>query len=140
MRNGAEGSQALSFILALVLLTAVGAAAEEDELVRPAIPSPTMAGTVSQATDPQPIGGLPNPTYPEAAKADGWAGACKVQLKISAEGEILEITLFESSGREDADAAALEAAAATEWKPGTDSAGKPITQHVTVTFTFDPGD
>ena len=139
MRNGTSG-RAILFLIALLIPALCTGVFAEDELIRPSIPSPTIAGAVSQAKDPQPVGGLPAPDYPEAAKAEGWEGSCKVQLKISAEGEILDIVLFESSGRDDADAAALEAAASTEWIPGTDGAGKPITQHVTVTFTFDLGD
>ncbi len=124
----------LSLVLLLVLPTL---SAGDDEIGRAAVPLPGVTTSASLAREPQPVGALPAPVYPEAAEAEGWEGSCKVRLRISAEGEILSAEIAVSSGREDTDQAALDAATSVAWRPGTDQAGKPLTQDVTLSFNFE---
>ncbi len=85
--------------------------------------------------EPQIIGSIPKPSYPEAARDAGWQGECRVGIYVSDTGEVLRVRVLNTSGRNDADQAALAAARTTSWEPAMKS-GRPIAAEVAVTFEF----
>ncbi|MCD4733479.1 energy transducer TonB [bacterium] len=86
--------------------------------------------------DPTPIGGLPEPTYPESARDAGWEGDCMVGLYIDESGSVRKAWIIRSTGREDADANAITAARGSNWNPGMQG-GRAIARQISVTFRFE---
>ena len=86
--------------------------------------------------DPKPIGGLPEPVYPESARDAGWEGDCMVGLYIDESGSVRKAWIIRSTGREDADANAIAAARGSNWNPGTQG-GRAIARQISVTFRFE---
>lgn len=86
--------------------------------------------------DPKPIGGLPEPAYPESARDAGWEGDCMVGLYIDESGSVRKAWIIRSTGREDADANAIAAARGSRWSPGTQG-GRAIARQISVTFRFE---
>jgi len=89
-------------------------------------------------TAPVPAEPLEAPAYPPGAAAAGFEGECSVSLLINGSGEVGEAWIAQSSGREDVDRAALEAAGATRWKPAT-LEGVPVSSRLTIPYRFELG-
>ncbi len=86
--------------------------------------------------DPKPIGGLPEPVYPESARDAEWEGDCMVGLYIDESGSVRKAWIIRSTGRSDADENALAAARGSNWSPGTQG-GRAIARQISVTFRFE---
>jgi TonB family protein len=97
-----------------------------------------VAGAAVNYTAPVPTEPLTPPAYPPEAAAAGFEGECSVSLLINASGEVGESWIAQSSGREDVDRAALEAAGATLWKPAT-LEGVPVSSRLTIPYRFELG-
>lgn len=91
--------------------------------------------TSDVSREPQVIGSVPRPQYPEAARSAGWQGEARVGVFVSETGEVLRVRILNTSGRTDADQAALEAARSTRFEPAMRS-GRPVQSEVAVTFEF----
>ncbi len=108
-------------------------------------PTPGEGETTEVATEPEPeipptfpkIRKLVIPAYPEAAKLVGAEGAVFVQVVIGVNGKVKGATIVKSFGNPACDAAALGAARATEWIPGTKN-GKPAEMTQTYPIRFPP--
>ena len=94
---------------------------------------PTADQTV---VDPTPVGGLPEPAYPESARDAGWEGECTVGLYIDESGGVRKAWIIRSTGRQDADDNAIAAARGSNWNPGTQG-GRAIARQISVTFRFE---
>jgi peptide/nickel transport system substrate-binding protein len=77
------------------------------------------------------------PAYPEAAKLVGAEGSVFVQVVIGTNGKVKSAKIVKSFGNPSCDAAALTAARATEWVPGTVN-GKPAEMTQTYPIRFPP--
>ncbi len=77
------------------------------------------------------------PAYPEAAKLVGAEGTVFVQVVIGINGKVKTASVVKSFGNPACDAAALAAARATEWVPGTKN-GKPADMTQTYPIRFPP--
>jgi len=98
----------------------------------------SVAGATVNYTAPVPAEPLEAPAYPPEAAAAGFEGECSVSLLINGSGEVGEAWIAQSSGRQDVDLAALEAAGATRWKPAT-LEGVPVSSHLTIPYRFELG-
>jgi TonB family protein len=82
---------------------------------------------------------LPEPATPpgvrEFIEQTGESLSCSVGIYLSAAGEVLRVRIINSTGRPDADAAALEAARKSQWEPALQN-GRPIAREVAVTYRF----
>jgi len=96
------------------------------------------AGAAVNYTAPVPMEPLEPPAYPPGAAEEGFEGECRVSLLIDGSGEVGEAWIAQSSGREDVDRAALEAAEATRWKPAT-LEGVPVSSRLTIPYEFELG-
>jgi TonB family protein len=92
-------------------------------------PDPTLGYTPPKAVF------APEPEYPQLLKEAGWSGSCTVCLYISERGEILKVWILRSSGKAEADLAALAAAESSRWEPASE-AGLDIPKSVSVTYEF----
>ncbi len=77
------------------------------------------------------------PEYPEAARLVGAEGNVFVQVSISADGKVKKARVVKSFGNPVCDAAAMSAAKATTWIPGTKN-GKPVEMIQTYPIRFPP--
>lgn len=77
------------------------------------------------------------PAYPEAAKLVGAEGSVFVQVIIGTNGKVKSAKIVKSFGNPSCEAAALSAARATEWVPGTVN-GKPAEMTQTYPIRFPP--
>ncbi len=92
-------------------------------------PDPTKGYTPPKAVH------APEPDYPQLLREAGWSGSCTVGLYISEKGEILKVWVIHSSGKTEADLAALDAAESSRWEPASE-AGIAIPKSVSVTYEF----
>jgi len=92
-------------------------------------PDPTQGYTPPKAVH------APEPEYPQLLREAGWSGSCTVGLYISEKGEILKVRILRTSGKEEADLAALAAAESSRWEPASE-AGLAIPKSVSVTYEF----
>ncbi|MCX7022826.1 MAG: TonB family protein [bacterium] len=92
-------------------------------------PDPTQRYTPPKAVF------APEPEYPQLLKEAGWSGSCTVGLYISEKGEILKVWILRSSGKAEADLAALAAAESSRWEPASE-AGFDIPKSICVTYEF----
>jgi peptide/nickel transport system substrate-binding protein len=108
-------------------------------------PTPGEKETTGVVTEAEPeipptlpkIKKLVVPAYPEAAKLVGAEGTVFVQVVIGADGIVKGASVVKSFGNPSCDAAALSAARATEWIPGTKN-GKPAEMTQTYPIRFPP--
>jgi len=75
------------------------------------------------------------PGYPEDARKAGIEGTAIVEVTLSADGAVLGCSLATSSGNALLDAAAVGAAQASKFAPGT-KGGKPAVMKIMVPFRF----
>ena len=75
--------------------------------------------------------------YPEKALDEGFGGEILFELIISAEGEILDVSI-EQSLREDMDEAATAAIQRYIFSPALDESGIPVSSVITYRFVFEP--
>ncbi|HUT97535.1 MAG TPA: energy transducer TonB [bacterium] len=85
-------------------------------------------------TQPEKIS-APDPVYPPALKAEGWSGTCSIGLYIDEAGNVGKVWVIRSTGKAEADQAAIEAAWASQWEPATQN-GVPIAQKISITYEF----
>jgi len=78
---------------------------------------------------------LAQPVYPESARKAGIEGTAIVEVTLSADGAVLGCSLATSSGNALLDAAAVGAAQASKFAPGT-KGGKPAVMKIMVPFRF----
>lgn len=78
----------------------------------------------------------PKPAYPRAAREAGWEGTVLVRIRINTDGSATVLSVRQG-GRDDVNAAAVEAAAARQYKPARDANGVPISIVRDVRVTFD---
>ncbi|MBT3228721.1 MAG: TonB family protein [Candidatus Marinimicrobia bacterium] len=96
---------------------------------------------VFQAYDvpPQPVGGYAaiqeNVKYPELARESGIGGTTIVQVTINAQGKAGNSLVLRSAGDESLDAAAVNAAMATEWIPAQQE-GSPVGVRISIPIVF----
>lgn len=77
------------------------------------------------------------PLFSDAARAAGEHGKVVIDGKIGADGGLIDAVVTTSSRSAMLDAAALEAATASRYRPYRDGAGKPIALPVRLPFGFD---
>lgn len=77
------------------------------------------------------------PVFSDAARAAGEHGKVVIDGKIGPDGRMIDAVLFQSSRSASLDAAALEAATASRYRPYRDGAGQPYALPVRVPFSFD---
>ena len=77
------------------------------------------------------------PAFGDASRAAGEHGKVVIAGKVGADGRLIDAAVFRSSRSPTLDAAALEAANASRFRPYRDEAGKPIALPVRVPFSFD---
>lgn len=113
---------------------------EPDELSS-IVPPPLNDNVVFQAYDvpPQPVGGYAaiqeNVHYPELAREAGIGGTTIVQVTINAHGKAVSSLVLRSAGDESLDAAAVNAAMATEWIPAQQK-GSPVGVRISIPIVF----
>jgi protein TonB len=78
---------------------------------------------------------LATPAYPRRAARLGQEGTARVEIALSAEGEVIEIRILESSGHRLLDEAAIRAARAGRYRPATRD-GRAIASVLVVPFEF----
>lgn len=75
------------------------------------------------------------PTYPRRARRRGVEGIVQVKMSVSAAGAASDAVVVSSSGSDDLDRAAVEAALGTRFRPGT-RGGSAVSGEVVLTFDF----
>lgn len=116
---------------------------EKDEGELTAEPTPEETTEVVKEPEPEIPPTLPElkkfviPEYPEAAKLVSAEGSVFVQVLIGVDGKVKRAVIVKSFGNPACDAAALTAAKATEWIPGTKD-GKPAEMIMTYPIRFPP--
>jgi TonB family protein len=85
---------------------------------------------------PQPVD-IPQPAYPEQARAAGATGHTTVDVLVGIDGKVDSALIQESSGHAVLDSAALKAARRARYKPGTQF-GVPVRVWLNVTYRFPP--
>ncbi len=108
-------------------------------------PKPEKKETTEVVKEPEPeilptlpkIKRLVIPEYPEAAKKVGAEGNVFVQVLIGVDGKVKKAKIVKTFGNPVCDAAALGAARATLWIPGTKN-GKPVEMKQTYPVRFPP--
>jgi TonB family protein len=78
----------------------------------------------------------PDPVYPPMLKEAGWSGTCSIGLYIDESGNIGKVWVIRSTGKPEADQAAIEAAWASQWKPATQN-GVPIAKKISITYEYE---
>ncbi|OGD71839.1 MAG: hypothetical protein A2Y64_08315 [Candidatus Coatesbacteria bacterium RBG_13_66_14] len=86
-------------------------------------------------TPPEKIS-APEPVYPPMLKEAGWSGSCSIGLYIDEAGNIGKVWVIRSTGKPEADQAAIEAAWASQWRPATQN-GVPIAKKISITYEFE---
>jgi len=97
-----------------------------------------VVGAAVNYTAPVPTEPLEPPAYPPGAAEAGFEGECRISLLIDGSGAVSETWIAQSSGREDVDGAAIEAAEATRWNPAT-LEGVPVSSRLTIPYRFELG-
>lgn len=122
--------QGLIFVLVMVTAASAGECLSD--------PGVDFSGREQLLSDREPelVNLPPEPEYPASAQ-EGWTGRCLVGLFVAANGEVMRVRIIESSGNDEADAAALEAARETEWKPAVEDNAF-VGKEVELPFTFNP--
>ena len=94
--------------------------------------------SASMAAAPQSPKALesPKPEYPKEALATGQEGTARVRITVLPSGSTSGAIVISSSGREDLDRAAIEAAKNWKFLPGRDADGNPVAVHVVIPFAF----
>lgn len=77
------------------------------------------------------------PVFSDAARAAGEHGKVVIDGKIGTDGRLIDAVIFQSSRSPTLDAAAIEAATASRYRPYRDGAGQPYVLPVRVPFGFD---
>lgn len=77
----------------------------------------------------------PRPSYPMAARRMGWEGRVVLNVEVLAEGSCGDVSVFQSSGHEVLDNAALRTVKGWRFVPAS-RAGRPITQWFKVPVNF----
>jgi TonB family protein len=97
-----------------------------------------LTGATGSYTAPEPAEPIEPPVYPPEALEEGFEGECLVALLVDSDGSVTKVWLVRPSGRDDVDAACLEAARGTRWHPATLS-GVPVSSQLAVPFRFERG-
>jgi len=77
----------------------------------------------------------PRPAYPMAARRMGWEGRVVLNVEVLAEGACGDVNVFQSSGHEVLDNAAMKAVKTWRFAPAS-RAGRTITQWVRIPIPF----
>lgn len=77
----------------------------------------------------------PRPSYPMAARRMGWEGRVVLNVEVLAEGSCGDVNVFQSSGHEVLDNAALRTVKGWHFVPAS-RAGRPVTQWFKVPIQF----
>lgn len=77
----------------------------------------------------------PKPTYPAAAKKEGWEGSVVLQIRIHTDGSVSVLSVVES-GREDASAAAVAAVSNWQYAPERNANGIPVSSVRNIQYNF----
>jgi protein TonB len=77
----------------------------------------------------------PRPAYPMAARRMGWEGRVVLNVEVLAEGSCGDASVFQSSGHEVLDNAALRTVKGWRFVPAS-RAGRPVTQWFKVPIQF----
>ena len=78
---------------------------------------------------------IPSPKYPDLARKEGAQGIAKVKALVDVDGSIMAVFIFQSSGHEILDQAALEAVKKAEFVPAQLN-DKPVRVWVTIPLNF----
>ncbi|BBI99629.1 hypothetical protein FGKAn22_13220 [Ferrigenium kumadai] len=116
-----------------------------------AAPQPVAAAPVQTVTAPPAVAAAPvadtapdfkaaylnnpRPAYPMAARRMGWEGRVVLNVEVLAEGSCGDVNVFQSSGHEVLDNAALRTVKGWHFVPAS-RAGRPITQWFKVPIQF----
>jgi TonB family protein len=119
MPNRARITSVLAIVAALS--TSVSAVAQTTDEAKPSLVAPKIVTTVE-------------PIYPEAKKASGVTATVVLTLTVDKTGKVVD-AIVATSGGDEFDAAALEAAKQLVFDPATKS-GAPIVAKIPWTFTF----
>lgn len=113
-----------------------------------ALPAPTPAGNPGSATTGSPLpvsaprflGDRNNPSYPERSRDLGEAGLVELKVTIGAEGQVLDVVVFKSSGYPLLDSAAQDLARRGPYSPAH-RGGEAIKSvlRLTIPFKLTPG-
>jgi protein TonB len=78
----------------------------------------------------------PKPTYPPAAKKDGWEGAVVLQIRINTDGSVTVLSVLEGD-RDDAKDAAVQVVSTWQYSPDRNESGIPVSSVRNVKVNFD---
>ena len=76
------------------------------------------------------------PTYPASLRSRGIEGAVKLRLIVGRDGSVERATIVESSGYDEMDSAAVEAAYGYFFAPAADATGELVRCAVSTTIRF----
>lgn len=76
------------------------------------------------------------PDYPAAARSAGITGVVKLQILISSGGDVQEVEVYESSGNQSLDSAAIRAVRSWQFTAAKDSAGRRVACYTIVPIRF----
>jgi TonB family protein len=93
------------------------------------------AAIAARGTTPPEKVSSTEPVCPPALKEEGWSGSCSIGLYIDESGNVGKVWVIRSTGKPEADQAALAAAQASQWRPATQN-GVPIAEKVSITYEF----
>jgi len=100
---------------------------------QPSTPSRASRGGVEKGVD---VVDLPRPTYPARCVRLGQQGTVLVRVRVGTDGGVQDVHLHRTSGVEQLDEAALEAARNGRFKPAKRD-GKPIEATIMIPFAFE---
>ena len=78
---------------------------------------------------------VPKPDYPERARRSGLEGRVVIEVRVAADGSVTASEVFESSGSDELDEAALEAALAAKFSPARQD-GRPVASELLIPYRF----
>ena len=125
--SGGPWRTAFALCLAATLIAPAGAMATQAE-----------SGTFGPSVDIRSKRMHP-PVYPVAAFRAGASGTVQLRVSVDAKGRLEDVQIESSSGREDLEAAAMDAARQWTYAPGQRD-GMPVagTLRIPVDYSFDP--
>ncbi|MCC6881403.1 MAG: energy transducer TonB [Verrucomicrobiales bacterium] len=82
------------------------------------------------------IRSAPKPVYPPDARRNGWIGTVYLKVTISASGQVTDVSVSRSSGRESLDRAAVSTMKRWRFYPAKDSNGQTVPSAVIAPIRF----
>ncbi|MCB1244494.1 MAG: energy transducer TonB, partial [Verrucomicrobiae bacterium] len=97
--------------------------------------TPRKAPTATVVAKPR-IRSAPKPFYPPDARRNGWIGTVYLKVTISASGQVTDVSVSRSSGRESLDRAAVSTMKRWRFYPAKDSNGQAVPSAVIAPIRF----